>query len=61
MFSLLGGHASQQQVSSVQEGESGVKCPIVSFSGCRPVSEQEGQSALTYTWSSDTLPNFSEL
>lgn len=25
MFSLLGGHASEQQVSSVQEGEFGVK------------------------------------
>lgn len=46
MFSLQGGHASKQQVSSVQEGEFGVKYPAV---GCRPVWEQDGQSALTYT------------
>ena len=52
-FSLLDGHASKQQVSSVQEGEFGVKCPVV--------PEQDGRQALTYTWSSDTLPNFPEL
>lgn len=40
MFSLLDGHASKQQVSSVQKGEFGVKYPVV---------EQDGQDALTYT------------
>lgn len=40
-FSLLDGHASKQQVSSVQEGEFGVKCPVV--------PEQDGRQALTYT------------
>jgi len=29
IFSFLGGHASKQQMSSVQEGESGVRYPDV--------------------------------
>lgn len=39
MLSPPDGHASQQQVSSVQKGEFGVKYPV----------KQEGGDALTYT------------
>lgn len=40
MFSVLGGHAGKQQVSSVQEGEFGVKYLVL--------PKQDGQKALTY-------------
>lgn len=43
------GHACKQQVSSVQEGEPGVKYPVVPSPGCTPVLERDTQNALTYT------------
>lgn len=46
MSSLLGGHAREQQVSAVQEGEFGVKIPINLFSGGLPVMGLIGQSNL---------------
>lgn len=51
MLSPPDGHASQQQVSSVQKGEFGVKYPV----------KQEGGDALTYTWTDFRWNSFTDL
>lgn len=49
MFSLPGGHAGKQQVSSVQKGEFGLKCLV---------AKQDGRDALSYDRSSELFPKF---